>query len=136
MFEAKFDGFCAAADTVRGRLISCNGNRMQRFEEVAWPLADTACLSAMLSCSTTLGVRCLTSCYLGATGRSTSCKWKSGGVPLCVHQTLRFDFEFLSLSAEPPHVDQITIDAARPGVACALGLTSPEGFKTCAQNFL
>jgi hypothetical protein len=30
-FEAKFDGFRAAADTVRGRLISRNSNRMQRF---------------------------------------------------------------------------------------------------------
>jgi bifunctional non-homologous end joining protein LigD len=34
VFEAKFDGFRAAADTVRGRLISRNGNRMQRFEQV------------------------------------------------------------------------------------------------------
>ncbi|HEY2528755.1 MAG TPA: hypothetical protein VGJ20_12545 [Xanthobacteraceae bacterium] len=33
-FEAKFDGFRAAADTVRGRLISRNGNRMRRFEVV------------------------------------------------------------------------------------------------------
>jgi hypothetical protein len=34
VFEAKFDGFWAAADTVRGQLISRNGNRMQRFERV------------------------------------------------------------------------------------------------------
>jgi ATP-dependent DNA ligase len=34
VFEAKFDGFRAAADTVRGRLISRNGNRMKRFEAV------------------------------------------------------------------------------------------------------
>ena len=34
VFEAKFDGFRAIADTVRGRLISRNGNRMQRFERV------------------------------------------------------------------------------------------------------
>jgi bifunctional non-homologous end joining protein LigD len=34
VFEAKFDGFRAVADTVRGRLISRNGNRMQRFERV------------------------------------------------------------------------------------------------------
>jgi ATP-dependent DNA ligase len=32
IFEVKFDGFCAAADTARGRLISRNGNRMQRLE--------------------------------------------------------------------------------------------------------
>jgi ATP-dependent DNA ligase len=32
VFEAKFDGFRAAADTVRGRLIPRNGHRMQRFE--------------------------------------------------------------------------------------------------------
>jgi ATP-dependent DNA ligase len=32
VFEAKFDGFRAAADTVRGRLISRNGNWMRRFE--------------------------------------------------------------------------------------------------------
>jgi ATP-dependent DNA ligase len=30
IFEAKFDGFRAAADTVRGRLISRNGNRSAR----------------------------------------------------------------------------------------------------------
>jgi hypothetical protein len=30
----KFDGFRAAADTVRGRLISRNGNRLWRFEQV------------------------------------------------------------------------------------------------------
>jgi len=34
LFEAKFDGFRAAADTVRGQLISRNGNRMKRFEKV------------------------------------------------------------------------------------------------------
>jgi ATP-dependent DNA ligase len=34
VFEPKFDGFRAAADAVRDRLISRNGNRMQRFEEV------------------------------------------------------------------------------------------------------
>jgi ATP-dependent DNA ligase len=34
VFEAKFDGFRAAADTVRGRLISRNGNWMHRFDEV------------------------------------------------------------------------------------------------------
>ena len=34
IFEAKFDGFRAAADTVRGLLISRNGNRMKRFEKV------------------------------------------------------------------------------------------------------
>jgi hypothetical protein len=34
VFEAKFDGFRAAADTVRGRLISGNGNWMHRFDEV------------------------------------------------------------------------------------------------------
>jgi len=34
LFEAKFDGFRAAADTVRGQLISRNGNRMKRHEDV------------------------------------------------------------------------------------------------------
>ncbi len=34
VFEAKFDGFRAAADTVRGRLISRNSSRMRRFEAV------------------------------------------------------------------------------------------------------
>jgi len=34
LFEAKFDGFRAAADIVRGHLISRNGNRMKRFEKV------------------------------------------------------------------------------------------------------
>jgi bifunctional non-homologous end joining protein LigD len=32
VFEAKFDGFRAAADTVHGRLISRNGNWMPRFD--------------------------------------------------------------------------------------------------------
>jgi hypothetical protein len=31
--EAKLNGFRAAADTISGRLISRNGNRMQRFEK-------------------------------------------------------------------------------------------------------
>jgi ATP-dependent DNA ligase len=34
IFELKFDAFRAAADTVRGRLISRNGNRIQRFAGV------------------------------------------------------------------------------------------------------
>jgi len=34
LFEAKFDGFRAAADTVRGHLISRNGNPMKRYEQV------------------------------------------------------------------------------------------------------
>jgi bifunctional non-homologous end joining protein LigD len=34
IFELKFDGFRAAADTVRGRLISRNGSRMERFAGV------------------------------------------------------------------------------------------------------
>jgi bifunctional non-homologous end joining protein LigD len=34
LFELKFDGFRAAADTVRGRLVSRNGERLQRFEGV------------------------------------------------------------------------------------------------------
>jgi ATP-dependent DNA ligase len=31
LFELKFDGFRAAADTVRGRLISSNGYRMKQW---------------------------------------------------------------------------------------------------------
>jgi ATP-dependent DNA ligase len=31
LFELKFDGFRAAADTVRGRLISRNGYRMKQW---------------------------------------------------------------------------------------------------------
>ena len=34
MFELKFDGFRAAADAVRGRLISRNGDRLRRYEGV------------------------------------------------------------------------------------------------------
>jgi bifunctional non-homologous end joining protein LigD len=34
IFELKFDGFRAAADTVRGRFISRKGNAMQRFAGV------------------------------------------------------------------------------------------------------
>ena len=34
LFELKFDGFRAAADTERGRLVSRNGERLRRFEEV------------------------------------------------------------------------------------------------------
>jgi bifunctional non-homologous end joining protein LigD len=32
LFEAKFDGFRASADTIRSRMISRNGSRMRRFE--------------------------------------------------------------------------------------------------------
>jgi bifunctional non-homologous end joining protein LigD len=34
LFEPKFDGFRASANTIRGRMISRNGSRMRRFEEV------------------------------------------------------------------------------------------------------
>jgi ATP-dependent DNA ligase len=34
LFELKFNGFRAAADTVRGRLISGNGDRLRRYEGV------------------------------------------------------------------------------------------------------
>jgi len=34
LFELKFDGFRAAADTVRGRLISRHGERLRRYEGV------------------------------------------------------------------------------------------------------
>jgi len=34
LFEAKFDGFRAAADTVRGQVISRTGNRMKRYKKV------------------------------------------------------------------------------------------------------
>jgi ATP-dependent DNA ligase len=34
LFEPNFDRFRAAADTVRGRMISRNGSRMRRFEPV------------------------------------------------------------------------------------------------------
>jgi ATP-dependent DNA ligase len=34
LFEPKFDGLRASADTVRGRMISRNGSRMRRFEAV------------------------------------------------------------------------------------------------------
>jgi bifunctional non-homologous end joining protein LigD len=34
LFELKFDGVRAAADTVRGRLISRNGDRLRRYEGV------------------------------------------------------------------------------------------------------
>ena len=37
---ASFDGFSAVADTVHGRLISRNDNRMQRYDELA--LCSTA----------------------------------------------------------------------------------------------
>jgi ATP-dependent DNA ligase len=40
LFELKFDGFRAAADTVRGGLISRNGDRMRRFEAVGRQYAD------------------------------------------------------------------------------------------------
>jgi bifunctional non-homologous end joining protein LigD len=34
LFELKFDGFRAAADTVHGRLMSRNGDRLRRYEGV------------------------------------------------------------------------------------------------------
>jgi len=33
VFDAKFNGFRSAAASVRDQLISCNGNRMKRFEK-------------------------------------------------------------------------------------------------------
>jgi hypothetical protein len=48
-FEAKFDRFRAAADTVRGRLISRNGNRLQRFERVLDLLPNCSAPWSMLT---------------------------------------------------------------------------------------
>ncbi len=31
LFELKLDGFCGLADTINGRMLSKNGNRMRRF---------------------------------------------------------------------------------------------------------
>jgi ATP-dependent DNA ligase len=44
LFELKFDGFGAAADTVRSRLISRNGHRMKQFEEVPATIVNNAVL--------------------------------------------------------------------------------------------
>jgi ATP-dependent DNA ligase len=44
LFELKFDGFRAAADTIRGRLVSRNGTRMRRFERVLDLLPKGHCL--------------------------------------------------------------------------------------------
>jgi hypothetical protein len=52
VFEVKFDGFRTAADTVGGQLISCNGNRMARFEEVLNRFRMVTCSTANWSCST------------------------------------------------------------------------------------
>jgi hypothetical protein len=57
IFELKFDGFRAAADTVRGRLVSRNGNCMQRFAGVLDRLPNGVCSTANWSCSMRPGVR-------------------------------------------------------------------------------
>jgi ATP-dependent DNA ligase len=49
-FEIKFDGVRAAADTVRGQLISRNGNRMRRFEEVL-DLLPKGCVGELVGAS-------------------------------------------------------------------------------------
>jgi hypothetical protein len=66
-----FDGFRAAADTVRGWLISRNGARMRRYEEVLDLLRRAAYSMANWWCSTTPGVLCSTNCYFGGVVRLT-----------------------------------------------------------------
>jgi ATP-dependent DNA ligase len=55
VFEAKFDGFRVAADTIRGRLISRKGQRHQRFEEVLICCQRATSSMASWSRSTTPG---------------------------------------------------------------------------------
>jgi hypothetical protein len=75
-FEAKFDGFRAAADTVRGRLTSPNSNRMQRSRgECLISYRRAMCSMASLSCSMTLDALYSRSCYLGTAARLT---WPDG----------------------------------------------------------
>jgi ATP-dependent DNA ligase len=63
VFEAKFDGLRAAADTVRGLLISRSGHRMQRFEEVLDRLPKGHVFDGELVVLDDAGrVRCSTSC--------------------------------------------------------------------------
>jgi hypothetical protein len=61
VFEAKFGGFQAAADTASGRSLLGNGNWMQRFEEVLHLLLGATCSMASLSRSMMPGGLCSTS---------------------------------------------------------------------------
>jgi len=65
LFEAKFDGFRAAADTVRGQLISRNGHRMQLFEKVFDLLPAALCSMTTSSCLMTQGALCSTELLFG-----------------------------------------------------------------------
>jgi ATP-dependent DNA ligase len=70
VFEAKFDGFRAATDTVRGRLISRNGNRMKRFERVLDLLPKGYFFDGELVVLDDAGrPLCSMSCYLAAGAR-------------------------------------------------------------------
>jgi hypothetical protein len=65
-FEAKFDGFRAAADTARGQLILRNGNPKRRRS-----ISCRGVTSSRSSCSTTPGALCSTSCRFGVAARLT-----------------------------------------------------------------
>jgi len=71
LFEAKFDGFRAAADTVRGQLISRNGNRMKRFEQVLDVLLPGLMLDGELVVLDDAGRRCSTNSCSEITARPT-----------------------------------------------------------------
>jgi hypothetical protein len=71
IFEAKFDGFRAAADTIRGRLISRTGNRMQRFEGVLDLLPKGHVFDGGLVVLGDAGYPCSTSCCSAGGGRPT-----------------------------------------------------------------
>jgi hypothetical protein len=70
VFEAKFDGF-RAADTVRGRLISRNGNRLHVSSGCLICYQRAMSSMANLSCSMMLGALSSTSCYLDTAVRLT-----------------------------------------------------------------
>jgi hypothetical protein len=58
VFELKLDGFRGLADTVRGRMLSKNGNRLRRFEPLLEGLPRGSCSTARSWRSTGTGGRC------------------------------------------------------------------------------
>jgi ATP-dependent DNA ligase len=65
LFELKFDGLRAAADTVRGRMISRKGTRMRQFDGVLDLLPRGCAFDGEIVVLDDTGLLCSMNCYLG-----------------------------------------------------------------------
>jgi hypothetical protein len=86
LFELKLDGLRGIANTVRGRMLSKNGNRMRRFETLLDALPPGYIFDGEIVALDGDGRSSTTCCLAGGsrpTWRSTCCSWTAGTCGPC-----------------------------------------------------